>query len=169
MFVKSLAKAFGLPPKTVGAHRRPLPERGREREREGGENREDCGYLIQCRSHDPEKAGGRSTRGMIFVIAVILAVFVVPAPWGLVLVGVAAVIEIGETFFWIWLSQRHRVKMGAETMLGARAEVASACRPEGQVRIQGELWRARCEAGADQGAWVRVVERDGLTLLVEPE
>jgi len=106
---------------------------------------------------------------MIFVIAVILAVFVVPAPWGLVLVGVAAVIEIGETFFWIWLSQRHRVKMGAETMLGARAEVASACRPEGQVRIQGELWGARCEAGADQGTWVRVVERDGLTLLVEPE
>ena len=106
---------------------------------------------------------------MLFVIAVILAVFVVPSPWGLVLIGVAAVVEIGETFFWIWLSQRHRAKMGAETLLGAPADVVTACRPEGQVRIQGELWRARCEAGADKGAWVRVVERDGLTLLVEPE
>jgi membrane-bound serine protease (ClpP class) len=106
---------------------------------------------------------------LLFVIAVILAVFVVPSPWGLVLVGVAAVIEIGETFFWIWLSQRHRAKMGAETLLGARAQVATACRPEGHVRIQGELWRARCEAGADPGDQVRVVERDGLTLLVEPE
>ena len=106
---------------------------------------------------------------MLFVIAVILAVFVVPSPWGLVLVGVAAVVEIGETFFWIWLSQRHRAKVGAETLIGARAEVASPCRPVGQVRIQGELWKARCEGGADQGDIVRVVERNGLTLLVERE
>ena len=106
---------------------------------------------------------------MLFVFAVILAVFVVPSPWGLVLVGVAAVVEIGETFFWIWLSQRHRAKMGAETLLGAPAEVVTACWPEGHVRIQGELWRARCEAGADPGDRVKVVERDGLTLLVETE
>ena len=106
---------------------------------------------------------------MLFVIAVILAVFVVPSPWGLVMVGVAAVIEIGETFFWIWLSQRHRVKVGAETLIGACAEVVAPCRPQGQVRVQGELWRARCEAGAGPGDRVRVVERRGLTLLVEPE
>jgi len=106
---------------------------------------------------------------MLFVIAVILAVFVVPSPWGVVLVGTAAIVEIGETFFWVWLSQRHRVKMGAETLLGAHAEVITSCRPEGQVRIQGELWRARCESGADPGDTVRVVERSGLTLLVERE
>ena len=106
---------------------------------------------------------------MLFVIAVILAVFVVPSPWGLVLVGVAAIVEIGETFFWIWLSQRHRVKVGAETLIGARAEVVAPCRPVGQVRIQGELWRARCEGNADIGDTVRVVERRGLTLLVERE
>jgi membrane protein implicated in regulation of membrane protease activity len=106
---------------------------------------------------------------MLFVIAVILAVFVVPAPWGLVLVGVAAVVEIGETFFWVWLSKRRRIQMGAETLIGARALVVSPCRPDGQVRLRGELWGARCEAGADRGDAVRVVERDGLTLLVEPE
>ena len=78
----------------------------RARTRRRRESR-DCGYLIQCSPNDP-KSGRPFTRAMIFVIAVILAVFVVPAPWGLVLVGVAAVIEIGETFFWIWLSQRHR-------------------------------------------------------------
>jgi membrane protein implicated in regulation of membrane protease activity len=106
---------------------------------------------------------------LLFVIAVILAVFVVPAPWGLVLVGVAAVVEIGETFFWVWLSKRRRIQMGAETLIGARALVVSPCRPDGQVRLRGELWGARCEAGADRGDTVRVVERDGLTLLVEPE
>ena len=106
---------------------------------------------------------------MLFVGAVLLALFVVPAPWGLLLVTASAVVEVAETYFWIRLSRRWRIQAGAETLIGARAVVASSCRPAGQVRVQGELWRARCEAGADLGETVRVVGREGLTLLVEPE
>jgi membrane-bound serine protease (ClpP class) len=104
---------------------------------------------------------------MLFVVAVILAILVVPAPWGLVLIGAAGIVEIGESYVWMRISRRHRIKMGAETLIGALAEVVAACRPEGQVRIQGELWRARCEEGADPGDRVRVVAREDLTLLVE--
>jgi membrane-bound serine protease (ClpP class) len=106
---------------------------------------------------------------LLFVGAILLALFVVPAPWGLVLVAATAVVEVAETYFWIRLSRRRRIQAGAETLIGARAVVASSCRPTGQVRVQGELWRARCEAGADLGETVRVVGREGLTLLVEPE
>jgi membrane-bound serine protease (ClpP class) len=106
---------------------------------------------------------------VLLIGAILLAVFVVPAPWGVVLVAAAAVIEIGETFVWVWYSKRRRIQAGAETLIGARAEVVTACRPVGQVRIAGELWRARAEAGAEVGETVRVVGRDGLTLLVEPE
>jgi membrane protein implicated in regulation of membrane protease activity len=48
------------------------------------------------------------------------------------------------------------------------AEVVSACRPDGQVRLRGELWAATCDAGADPGASVRVRSVDGLRLRVEP-
>ena len=106
---------------------------------------------------------------MLFVGAVLLALFVVPEPWGLVLVIGAAVVEVGEYFFWAHLSRRRRIQMGAETLIGARAELVSECRPLGQVRVQGELWRARCELGASPGETVRIVGREGLTLLVEPE
>lgn len=106
---------------------------------------------------------------MLFVGAILLLLFVLPAPWGLVVVGSAAVVEIAETFFWIRLSRRWRIRAGAETLIGARALVIDPCRPRGHVRVEGELWRARCEAGADAGQTVRVVARDGLTLLVEPE
>jgi membrane protein implicated in regulation of membrane protease activity len=106
---------------------------------------------------------------MLFLGAILLAIFVVPEPWGLVLVAVAAVLEIGESFLWIRYSQRRRIQAGAETLLGARAHVVTACAPLGQVRVQGELWSARCEGGAEPGSSVRVVGRDGLTLLVEPE
>lgn len=106
---------------------------------------------------------------MLFVGAVLLAIFVVPKPWGLVLVAAAAVVEVGESFFWVHLSRRRRIQMGAETLVGASAEVVTECRPLGQVRVQGELWRARCELGASPGETVRIVGRDSLTLLVEPE
>ena len=106
---------------------------------------------------------------MLFVGAVLLAIFVVPKPWGLVLVAAAAVVEVGESFFWVHLSRRRRIQMGAETLIGASAEVMTECRPLGQVRVQGELWRARCELGASPGETVRIVGRDALTLLVEPE
>jgi membrane-bound serine protease (ClpP class) len=106
---------------------------------------------------------------LLFVGAVLLALFVVPRPWGLVLVAAAAVVEVGESFFWLHLSRRRRIQMGAETLIGATARVVSDCRPLGQVRLRGELWRARCVAGASAGDTVRIVDRDGLTLLVEPE
>jgi membrane-bound serine protease (ClpP class) len=106
---------------------------------------------------------------LLFVGAVLLALFVVPKPWGLVLVAAAAVVEVGESFFWLHLSRRRRIQMGAETLIGATAQAASDCRPLGQVRLHGELWGARCQAGASAGDTVRVVGREGLTLLVEPE
>ena len=105
---------------------------------------------------------------MILVAAILLALFVLPEPWGIVAVLAALVVEIGETAFWIWLSKRGKPQVGAEALIGARAEVVEPCRPLGSVRVAGELWRARCEAGASRGDLVLIRALDGLTLLVEP-
>jgi membrane-bound serine protease (ClpP class) len=83
-------------------------------------------------------------------------------------VGIAAVIEVGETAFWLWYSKRRRAKVGIETIVGRTAVVVLPCYPDGQVKLDGELWQARCEAGAGTGAGVVVREVDGLTLVVEP-
>ena len=52
--------------------------------------------------------------------------------------------------------------------MGAAAEVVEPCFPDGWVRVRGELWRARCEAGADVGSRVHVRAVEGLTLVVSP-
>ena len=106
---------------------------------------------------------------MLLVLAILLAVFVLDRPWSAVVVVLAAVIEVAELFFWLWYSKRRRVQVGPETLIGRRAEVVYACMPEGQVKLQGELWRARCEEGARSGDRVRVKGRDELLLLVERE
>jgi membrane-bound ClpP family serine protease len=105
---------------------------------------------------------------MLLVVAIVLAFLVLPAPWGVVAVAVAAVIEAAEIWFWWWLSRRRKPTVGIETMTGAPATAVTALRPDGQVRVRGELWQARCAAGADVGAAVRVVGVEGLTLVVEP-
>jgi membrane protein implicated in regulation of membrane protease activity len=105
---------------------------------------------------------------VLLLLAFVLALFVLPSPWGLVAVGAAFVVEVGEAWFWWWLSKRRRPSVGVETMIGESATVVQECRPLGQVRIRGELWQARCDAGADPGAEVLVESVDGLTLVVEP-
>ena len=104
---------------------------------------------------------------MLFLIAVLLAIFVLPAPWGLVAVAVAVAIEITETLVYLWWSHQKEVLVGAETLVGRRGVAATGLWPEGQVRVGGELWRARCVGGCDRGAAVVVRAVDGLTLLVE--
>jgi membrane-bound serine protease (ClpP class) len=104
---------------------------------------------------------------MLLLGAILLAVFVLPDQWDLPVILLAAVAEIAETGFWLWYSRRRRVQMGPETLVGATGTVVTPCAPVGQVRVQGELWRARCDAGAQPGEEVRVLELDGLLLVVE--
>ena len=104
--------------------------------------------------------------GLLF--ALLLAILVLDEPWSWIVVGLGAAWEIAETILVVRWSQRRRSVVGAQALVGRRAVVAADCMPEGQVRVAGELWRARCEAGAGAGDEVVVREVDGLTLLVEP-
>ena len=105
---------------------------------------------------------------MLLVAAVLLAVFVLPSPWNLAAIAAAGIVEIAEVLFWVWLSQRGRARAGPEALVGAIADVVSPCRPEGQVRLGSELWRARCAEGAGPGERVRIASLEGLTLVVQP-
>jgi len=103
------------------------------------------------------------------VVALLLAFFVLDGPWDVLVVVGALVLEVGEIVFWFWYSKRRRVQVGAETFIGRAAVVITECRPLGQVRVGGEIWAARCDAGADVGTTVRVEGLEGLTLLARPD
>ncbi len=99
---------------------------------------------------------------MLLALA-IAGLFVLPDPWRIVAVVVAALIEVGEIYLWIRFLRRYKVTTGVEAMIGERAEVIGP----GRVRVRGEIWRAR---GATEGsATVRIAAVDGLTLEVEPD
>ena len=103
---------------------------------------------------------------MFFIVALVL-LFVLPSPWNFVGFIGGLIVFVGEVLFWNRKVRSGRKTVGAQTLIGKTATVVSACSPGGQVRIAGEIWAARCSAGADVGETVTVVGRDGLTLLVE--
>lgn len=103
---------------------------------------------------------------MLLVLAIVAAILWLPAPWGIVAVAVAAVVELAESLALIWWSKRRRVQVGSEALVGRWATVVTPLRPDGQVRIDGELWQAQCEEGAEAGDAVRILGLEGLTLVV---
>lgn len=65
-------------------------------------------------------------------------------------------------------SRKHPVVTGKEALLGAEGEALGWQQEEGRVRVQGEIWRARAAGPLAPGTRVKVINREGLVLFVEP-
>jgi membrane protein implicated in regulation of membrane protease activity len=110
---------------------------------------------------------------VILLLAIYLAVFVLNSPWSIVVLVAGCVLEPVEiAFLRNWskrIGRRTKPTTGADGMIGKQAEVVQECRPDGTVRVDGELWEAHCEQGAARGATVRISSVRKLTLVVTPE
>lgn len=100
---------------------------------------------------------------MLLLGGILLAVFVVPWPWGLATVLGGGVLDIAESLVLLRWSRRRRAVTGAEALIGQTAVVSSRT----QVRVAGELWEARSEDPLVPGNEVVVTAVEGLTLRVE--
>jgi membrane-bound serine protease (ClpP class) len=104
---------------------------------------------------------------MLLILAVVLAVTVLPSPWNVGVVIAAACFEVLELAIWRRTLGWHK-KTGAEALVGMTAEVVEACDPRGRVRVRGELWTADSGSAVQRGEVVVVRAVDGLRLQVEP-
>jgi len=100
---------------------------------------------------------------MLLLGAILLAIFVLPSPWGLVAVAAGGLLDVAESLFVLRWSRRRRAVTGVEALIGQRAVVSTPT----QVRVAGELWEARSERPLRPGDEVVVRAVDGLTLIVE--
>jgi membrane-bound serine protease (ClpP class) len=105
---------------------------------------------------------------VLFLIALILAIFVLPSPWGIVAVVGAIVLDLIEVGVGLWWNRRRKATVGVELLIGLTGVAIGELRPVGQVKVNGEIWSANCEDGCDAGAAVVVRAIDELTLSVAP-
>jgi membrane protein implicated in regulation of membrane protease activity len=99
---------------------------------------------------------------MLLLGAILLAIFVLPSPWGIVAVFAGGLIDIAESLVLLKWSRRRRAVTGVEALIGKTAVVSSPT----QVRVAGELWEARPDDALVVGEEVEVTGVDGLTLQV---
>lgn len=90
-----------------------------------------------------------------------------PVTLGVAVVGLGAVAVTGRK---VWSARREPVRTGVQSLVGAEALVRSWDGEQGQVEMDGELWRARMEFGYTDtpraGEPVVVAGVRGLTLSV---
>jgi membrane-bound serine protease (ClpP class) len=103
----------------------------------------------------------------VVLILFVVASFFVPWPWKLIVLVCGVLLEFGE-IAWGRRLARRPPKTGVEAMIGTKAQVLDECRPEGRVRVRGEIWNAVCEQGAGPGETVTIVGEHDLTLDVVP-
>jgi membrane protein implicated in regulation of membrane protease activity len=106
---------------------------------------------------------------VLTILALVLAFLFLSAPWNAILVVGAALVDVSQTAFYLRWSQRRRAPAGAQALIGQAGVAVTPLSPQGQIRIQGELWQARSSAVVDVGALVVVRGAEGLVLDVEPE
>jgi membrane-bound serine protease (ClpP class) len=123
----------------------------------------------------------RFRRGLWLALSVIAltlgSAFLYAAPDGgpavnLVLALVVAGMSVG--IFWLLarsVLKAHQVvpNLDPDRLIGQVGEARSAIDPVGSAYVGGELWTAKAESTIAEGSQVRVVGREGLLLLVEPE
>jgi membrane-bound ClpP family serine protease len=102
----------------------------------------------------------------VLVGSVLFAIFVVPPPWGQLLVGSALLWEVTELLFLLRYSKRMPPVIGREALIGLPVTAVSACLPEGWVKLRGERWKARCNEGAGAGDSLVVEAVEQITLVV---
>lgn len=101
---------------------------------------------------------------MLLLGGILLAIFVLPSPWGIVAVLAGGLIDVAESLVLLRWSRRRRAVVGVEALVGLAAVVSSPT----QVRVAGELWEARADDRLVPGEEVEVTGVDGLTLRVSP-
>lgn len=108
---------------------------------------------------------------VITLVVLVLAVLFLPWPWSAVAVIGAALVDLAETGAFLWWSRRRRrltrPAVGLDDLIGRSAVVVTPLQPEGQVRVVGELWRARGAPHAAPGERVVVRGVSGMVLEVD--
>jgi membrane protein implicated in regulation of membrane protease activity len=105
---------------------------------------------------------------VLLICAVVLALIFLSWPWNFMVIVGAALGEVAEAVVGIRYTRRRRASVGVETLVGASASVISPLAPDGQVKVNGEIWEAHSDCEAQVGQTVRIIAINGLTLEVEP-
>ena len=84
-------------------------------------------------------------------VGVLLAFFVLPPRWGIVVLVAVVIWEVAEKLFWLRLIRRYPVSVGRETLIGLPVTATTFCGPDGRVRPAGRELACALQRGSPAG------------------
>jgi membrane-bound serine protease (ClpP class) len=113
--------------------------------------------------------------GLAILLVVVGSVFMFPRIAGKASVNpIVAIIASGLLAGFLWISVRKSIEAAGimpshdlGKLVGEVGEARTDILAEGSVQIDGELWSARSSKAIPAGSPIRVVRREGFTLVVE--
>ena len=76
--------------------------------------------------------------------------------------------HVAIPLFWFIFKGRKKSDFGVPGMIGKVVEIKQWNETEGQVWVNGELWRAVCDVPLSQGHKAVILDIEGLTLKLKP-
>ena len=100
---------------------------------------------------------------MSLIVGTLIAFLFLDGVWRVALIAVVVLVELAEIGLWLkW--RKVRSTTGAEGLLGSHGTALTDCAPDGQVKVKGQIWKARCRDGARAGEGIEVIAVEGLRL-----
>ncbi|MDP9067605.1 MAG: hypothetical protein M3N53_04525 [Actinomycetota bacterium] len=99
------------------------------------------------------------------LIGAVLAYFFLDGTLRVVVIVALLLSDVFEITIWLrW--RKKKAMTGPDGMIGRKGTAISECRPEGRVKVMGQIWNASCLTGAEAGDEIEVTGVDGLRLHV---
>jgi membrane-bound serine protease (ClpP class) len=103
----------------------------------------------------------------IGIVLILLLYYFTNLSWWVYGIIITALATILAVKFYIFYPQFRKPQIGKERMIGLIGRAVEPLNPEGQVKIGGEIWKAKSIGnGIDKGEEVEVVDTEGLKLFV---
>ena len=101
------------------------------------------------------------------IIGALLAYFFLEGAWRVVVIVALLLSDVVEIAIWLRWRKRKAIT-GAEAMVGLGGVALTDLSPDGngQVKVQGQIWKAVADESLESGDAVEVKEVDGLRLRV---
>lgn len=102
---------------------------------------------------------------MSMIIGIIIAFAFFDWPWRAAILAAFVLFDVLEIYVWLRWRKKKSVT-GAEGIIGARGTALTDLNPKGQVRLNGQTWKALAPEGASKGDHIEVEATQGLQLTV---
>ena len=99
------------------------------------------------------------------IIGAILAFFFLDGALRIAVIGFLLATDVVEIYIWLRWRKKKSIT-GIETLVGRTGTAVTDCAPDGQVKVNGQIWKASCSDPLAPGDPIVVTEVDGLRLQV---